>query len=333
MLVLITGCGGFVGPHLVRALAARGHHAWGTGLEPAPPSSLAGPAAVQGWTRWDVRSEASAITTLLASLGTSGVGGVGAIVHLAGQSSAARSFEDPVGTADVNLGGTIRLLEAARSAKFEGPILVVGSSEAYGRIPDGTPANEDLPLAPVSPYGVSKAAADQAARAWASAFGLRTLVARSFSHTGPGQSPVFALPSWARQIAGFEAEAARGETGPFRLKVGNLAPVRDYTDVRDVAEAYALLLERGEAGRAYNVASGSGVSLRVIAETLARHARVPVEIVEDAARLRPADLAYLVGDASRLRETTGWAPAHGLEETLEALLEDARGRAASLDSV
>ncbi|MGH7726482.1 MAG: GDP-mannose 4,6-dehydratase [Candidatus Eiseniibacteriota bacterium] len=327
MLVLITGCGGFVGPHLVRALATRGHRAWGAGLEPAPPASLTGDSAVQGWTRWDVRTDAAAIATLFQSLGT---GAVGAIVHLAGQSSAARSFEDPVGTTDVNLGGTIRLLEAARSAKFEGPILVVGSSEAYGRIPAGTPANEDLPLAPVSPYGVSKAAADQAARAWASAFGLRTLVARSFSHTGPGQSPVFALPSWARQIAGFEAEAARGEPGPFRLKVGNLAPVRDYTDVRDVAEAYGLLLERGEAGRAYNVASGSGVSLRVIAETLARHARVPVEIVEEAARLRPADLLYLVGDSSRLREATGWAPAHGLDDTLTALLEDARSRAGSL---
>ncbi len=334
MLVLVTGCGGFVGPHLVRALAGRGDRTWGTGIEVVPPATIGGDAAIEGWTRWDVTTDARAIVPLLAVPAAGAPPGarepVDAIVHLAGQSSAARSFEDPLGTAEVNLGGTLRLLEAARRAEFRGAILIVGSSEAYGRIAPDTPVTEDAPLAPVSPYGVSKAAADQAARAWAAAYGLRAFVARSFSHTGPGQSPVFALPSWARQIARFEAEAARGMRGPFRLRVGNLTPELDYTDVRAVAPAYALLHERAEAGQAYNVASGHGQSLRAIVEALVRRARVRVEIVEEAARLRPADLTYLVGDPSRLKRTTGWTPAHPLEDTLEALLEDARHQPASL---
>lgn len=325
MNVFVTGAGGFVGPHLVRALAARGHAAWGSGLEDTPPATLAGDAAVARWTRWDVADEDDdAIAGVFAD------GGTGAVVHLAGQASAARSFEDPLGTTRVNLGGTLRLLEAARRASFRGPIVVVGSSEAYGVIPAGRPCDEDTPLAPVSPYGVSKAAADQATRVYASTYGLDARVARSFAHTGPGQAPAFALASWARQVAAFEAAAERGEPGPFRLRVGNLEPVRDYGDVRDVARAYALLLEKGEAGAAYNVATGTGRRLRDVVGALVARARVPVTVEEDASRLRPNDLLYLVGDPTRLTRATGWTPAIAFEDTLSALLDDARSARASL---
>ena len=325
MTVFVTGTGGFVGPHLVRALAARGHVTWGSGLEPEPPRALAGDAAVARWTRWDVSDERDH-----AIEGVLGARGVEGIVHLAGQSSAARSFEDPVGTARVNLGGTLALLEAARRASFTGPIVVVGSSEAYGLIPEGRPCTEDTPLVPVSPYGVSKAAADHATRVHARSFGLHALVARAFAHTGPGQSRTFALASWAAQIADFEARAESGEGGPFRLSVGNLEPVRDYGDVRDVARAYALLLERGAPGEAYNVATGRGWRLREVVSALVEKARVEIRVEEDTALLRPNDLAYLVGDATRLTQATGWSPAFRLEDTLAALLDGARSARASL---
>jgi GDP-4-dehydro-6-deoxy-D-mannose reductase len=325
MNVLVTGAGGFVGAHRVRALAARGHAAWGSGLEGEAPASLSGDAAVARWTRWDVADPGDdAVAAVLAP------GGADAVVHLAGQASAARSFEDPVGTARVNLVGTVRLLDLARRGSFAGPILVVGSSEAYGRIPPGRPCNEDTPLEPVSPYGVSKAAADHATRVAASSYGLRALVARAFSHIGPGQAPAFAVASWARQIADFEAAAERGVAGPFRLRVGNLEPVRDLLDVRDVARAYALLLERGEAGKAYNVASGQGQRLRDVVLALVARARVPIEVEEEASRLRPNDVPYLVGDPTRLKEATGWKPVHPFADTLGALLEAARSARASL---
>src|SRR6185436_9868082 len=152
--------------------------------------------------------------------------------------------------------------------------------------------------------------------AYASGYGMNVVTARAFSHTGPGQGPSFALASWARQIAGHEARAARGEPGPYRIEVGNLEPVRDYSDVRDVVRAYLVLLERGETKGAYNVASGKGVALRQALDTLRTAARVPIEVVESGALLRPADLKYLVGDASRLR-ALGWSPHHDIEETLK----------------
>ncbi len=324
MLVLVTGVSGFVGPHLVRALAARGHRAWGSGLEAEPPRVLAGEPELVGWTRWNVAEDSDR------SIDDPVTGGCDAIVHLAGQSSAARSYDDPFGTARVNYGGTLRLLEAARRVEFTGPILVVSSSEAYGRIPPGVPCGEDTPLEPVSPYGVSKAAADHATRVHAATYGLKAMVARSFAHTGPGQAPTFALASWAAQVADFEARAEGGESGPFRLRVGNLEPVRDYGDVRDVVRAYALLLEKGEPGRAYNVATGRGTRLRDVVGSLVSRAKVKIEVVEDATRLRPNDLPYLVGDPARLAATTGWTPAIPFEDTLSTLLDAARSARSSL---
>ena len=316
MNVLVTGAGGFVGPHLVRALRASGHVPWGAGLEASPPASLAGDATVERWAQWDLAA------------GPDGGAGPfgwkpGAIVHLAGQASAARSFDDPGGTFAVNALGTLALLEAARRAGFAGRILLVSSSEVYGRIEDGVPAREETPFAPVSPYGASKAAAEAIGSAYVRGLGLDVVTARAFSHTGPGQGPTFALASWARQIAGHEARAARGEPGPYRIEVGNLEPVRDYSDVRDVVRAYLVLLERGEKGSAYNVASGRGLALRQALASLRDASRVPIEVVESGARLRPADLAYLVGDPSRLM-ALGWSPQHAIEETLSALLDGAR---------
>jgi GDP-4-dehydro-6-deoxy-D-mannose reductase len=316
MNVLVTGVGGFVGPHLARAVRAEGGRAWGASLEDAPPPALRGADALERYARWDVSAGPEGGKGPLSW-------GPDAIVHLAGQASAARSFDDPLGTFAANARGTLALLEAARAAGFKGTILVVSSSEVYGRLTPGRPATEDLPLRPVSPYGASKAAAEALASAWARGFGMKVVVARAFSHTGPGQGPAFALASWAQQIAACEVRHERGEAGPFVLEVGNLAPVRDYSDVRDVVRAYLLLLQRGETGTAYNVASGEGLALGDVLARLLAHAHAPIEVVESQARLRPADLAYLVGDPSRL-VALGYAPRYEIEETLEALLDGAR---------
>ncbi|MEP7027110.1 MAG: GDP-mannose 4,6-dehydratase [Candidatus Eisenbacteria bacterium] len=316
MNVLITGASGFVGPHLARAVRTAGGRVFGTGLEAAAPAALAGDAALERYAAWDVAQGPEGGAQALAW-------GADAIVHLAGQASAARSFEDPEATFAANARGTLALLEAARRARFAGPVLVVSSSEVYGRLEPGRPAREDDTIAPVSPYGASKAAAEALAQAYARGYGLRVVIARSFSHTGPGQGPAFALASWARQIAAAEAQQARGGKGPFRLAVGNLSPVRDYSDVRDVVRAYLVLLEHGAGATAYNVASGRGVALGDALALLTARARTPIEVVEDPARLRPADLTYLVGDPARL-VALGFEARHALEETFEALLDGAR---------
>lgn len=305
--IFLTGANGFVGPHVARAFAARGEQVHGSGLGEAPAG-----VPFAAWRSLDVLEIEACVTALEESKPD-------AIVHLAGQSSAARSFQDPEGTFRLNVVGTWNVLEAARRAAPRARVLVVGSGESYGPQPEGTHVTEDAPFRPVSPYALSKAAADQLAATIAETHGLDLIRTRSFAHAGPGQALAFALPSFAQQIAAIE----RGHAEAV-LKVGNLEVTRDLTDVRDVAEAYALLIARGTRGRAYNVGRGEGVRLTEVVARLAARSRVPVRIEVDSARFRPADVPYLVCDPSRLRADTGWSPRHTLDQTLDELLDAAR---------
>jgi GDP-4-dehydro-6-deoxy-D-mannose reductase len=145
------------------------------------------------------------------------------------------------------------------------------------------------------------------------------VIARSFSHTGPGQDARFVYPSFAGQIAA--AERAGGEAC---LHVGDLSPVRDFLDVRDVVRAYRVLMARGESGAIYNVCSGRPLTIRGGLEILLQAARRPIAVHPDPQRMRPADIPYLVGDGGRLRAATGWRPEIRIEDTLRELLEQAR---------
>jgi GDP-4-dehydro-6-deoxy-D-mannose reductase len=312
--ILITGVGGFVGNHLARRIVEQGRVALGLGIEPAPPAVR--DLLSEEW-RADVRDPESLTEVLSAARPD-------AIVHLAGQSSAALSFEQPVETYRVNTLGTWNLLEAARLAVPGARVLVVGTSEVYGPQPVGSRVREDAPFHPVSPYALSKAAADAGADAFLRRFGLDVVRTRSFAHIGPGQTDRFVVPSVARQIA--EIEAGRRE--PV-IQVGNLEVTRDLTDVRDVVGAYLALLERGRRGVAYNVCRGGGVPLVTVVGMLCRRARVGVRVEVDRARVRPADVPYLVGDPTLLKQDTGWSPTLSLEQTLGDVLEEWRRRAAA----
>jgi GDP-4-dehydro-6-deoxy-D-mannose reductase len=304
--VLVTGASGFVGPHLAAALHARGARVVGLAAGPAPATPL------DGWHDADLL-DADALARAVAAAAPQ------AVVHLAGQSSAARSFEQPVETFRLNVTGTWNLLEAVRRHAPRAVTLVVGSGEAYGPQPEGSRVAEDAPFRPVSPYALSKAAADALAELHGATHGLDVVRTRSFSHTGPGQDARFVIPGFALQIAAIE----RGEAEPV-MRVGNLEVTRDLTDVRDVARAYVMLLERGRAGEAYNVCRGEGARLADLAQRLSARARRPVRIEIDPARLRPADVPWLVGDRTRLEGDTGWRPEIALERTLDEVLEEAR---------
>lgn len=305
--VLVTGAGGFVGPHLVAALAARGARVRGAGLG-APPAGT----PLEDWRATDFADAPQAFAALAAAP-------CDAIVHLAGQSSAARSFEAPEETFRANVTGTWTLLEAARTHAPGARLLIVGTSEVYGAIAPGTRAAEDASIRPVSPYALSKAAAEEVARAYAGTHGLDVVCARPFSHTGVGQSPRFVVPSFAQQLAAIEA----GRSEPV-LHVGNLEVTRDLSDVRDIVGGYCALLERGRPGVAYNLCRGEGVNLRDMVAELASLARVRVKIEVDPARLRPADVPWLVGDPSRAASETGWRTQRPLADTLRDVLEEWR---------
>lgn len=304
--VLVTGAGGFVGKHLSRAFAARGDEVHGFGLGPRPDTP------VVAWQAGDVL-DVDAVATAVAGARPD------AVVHLAGQSSAAVSFERPVETYRANAMGTWSLLDAVRRHAPAARILVVGSGEVYGPQPEGSRVAEDAPFHPVSPYALSKAAADAVSASFALRHGLALIRTRSFGHTGPGQAPTFVIPSFARQIA--RIEAGKDEAV---LHVGNLNVTRDITDVRDVVAAYISLLERGQPGKAYNVCRGEGLSLSSLVSELCALSRRKVRVEVDSARLRPSDLPWLVGDPGMVQREMGWTPVTPLATTLEDVLESWR---------
>lgn len=243
-----------------------------------------------------------------------------AVYHLAGASDVGGSWSEPRETFLANALGTLNVLDASRQAGAE-RVLAVTSADVYGRVSsDELPLDEDQPLRPVSPYAASKVAADALAQqAWLG-HRLPVIRVRAFNHLGPGQSDRFVAPSVAARIARNERD------GGDDVPIGNMTPLRDVTDVRDVVRAYRLLVTSGQPGAAYNVCRGEAVSVQHIAETLLAMARRPMRLVTDPALQRPVDIPVLVGDNGALRAATGWEPTIPLEQTLTDVLADWRTR-------
>ena len=289
----VTGATGFVGTHLLAHLRGAGDDVVAPGVDDDPPLDVLEGDVVRKRLA-DARPEA--------------------VYHLAGLAAPGASWDDPERYALVNAVGTLSVLEGAHAAGAS-RVLVVGSAEEYGIVPaDGPPITEDAPLRPVTPYAASKVSAEFYALQAFLGRGLGTLRVRAFNHTGPGQSDRFVVSALARRIA----VAERG--GDPTIAVGNLDAVRDYTDVRDVVTAYRLLVERGEPGEVYNVASGAGVSVAHVAQTLLGRASRPLTLTVDPALVRPVEVPRLVGDPSRLQAATGWAPTRRLQDTMADVL-------------
>jgi GDP-4-dehydro-6-deoxy-D-mannose reductase len=192
-------------------------------------------------------------------------------------------------------------------------VLVTGSAHVYA--PSSAPLTEDAALGPSSPYALSKLAQEQLALRAADEDGIDVLVARSFNHTGPRQSPSFVAPGFARQVAAIE----RGTQEPV-IRVGNLEAVRDLTDVRDTVRAYAAVMGASAAAGVYNVASGIGRSMGEILEAMLSRSRRAIRVERDPDRMRPSDIPVLVGDPTRLRQLTGWIPQVPFDQTVDDLL-------------
>jgi GDP-4-dehydro-6-deoxy-D-mannose reductase len=302
--VLVTGAGGFVGTHLCEALAVAGHEVLRTERHAAADAISVD------------------VTDPLALRGALELARPDAIAHLAAQPFVPASIAHPATTWAINATGTLYLLDAVRAARSEGiapRVLIVSSAEVYGvQPPQAYPLRETAPLLPRNPYAASKVAAEALTVAYVRSYGVDAVVTRAFNHIGPGQNENFAVPAFASQIA-----RVAGGGDPLVL-VGNLEATRDFLDVRDVCNAYVALLEGGgEAGEVYNVCSGQAVAMQEVLRQLIALARVAVEIREDPARMRPADVPISVGDAAKLRAATGWAPRIPLAAALRGVYEEA----------
>lgn len=300
MRIFVTGAIGFVGGWLHQELRAAGHE-----IVAAPGPHELDIANRDALVRWFSD-------------------GPDAVVHLAGMAFAPDAQSDPAEAFRVNVGGTVAVFEALRALGLRPPMLVTGSSEVYG-----IPRAEDLPLResalvePRQPYAVSKAAQEGVAIEAAVRWSFPVVVTRSFNHSGPGQRPVFVLPAYARRVAAVRRGASDW------LSAGNIDVRRDISDVRDVVRAYRLLLEGLAEGRlgqdpvVVNVATGRAELIRSMIDQLCALAGVSPEIRVDPALVRVEDPPEIRGDATLLRELTGWRPEIPLGQTLADLLAEA----------
>ncbi len=238
------------------------------------------------------------------------------VFHLAGISSVGLSWEQPQATVDVNVKGTINLLEAVRSYNPKTKILIVGSSDEYGKVkPENCPIKETLPVRPVNPYAISKLAQEQFAILYAKAYKMHIVITRSFNHTGPGQKLGFVVPDFCARIVAIERGADRN------MGVGNLGARRDFSDVRDVVRAYRLLIEKGRAGEIYNVGSGKAYDIGELLTRVASMSDANVYIFTDKAKMRPVELPLIQSDISKLKQDTGFEPQYDMMDTLRNTLE------------
>lgn len=238
------------------------------------------------------------------------------VFHLAAFSSPAQSFKNPQKTLENNIVGEINLLEGLVSAKSKAKILIIGSADEYGRVePKHLPIDENTPLSPTSPYAVSKVAQDLLGLQYFINNKLQIVRVRPFNHIGPRQSHLFAIASFAAQIA--QCEKKGGGT----IKVGNLDTSRDFTDVRDMVKAYILALDEGELGEVYNLGSGQAVKMADILKTMVSQSSAKIRIETDKSRLHSHDIKTIYCDSKKFREKTGWAPKIPLETTLSDTID------------
>ncbi|MBZ0305838.1 MAG: GDP-mannose 4,6-dehydratase [Anaerolineae bacterium] len=313
MKILITGANGFVGTHLVDYLSTHtDSELFGAIITPPAEETRLKKYAIHLY-QVDFRDE-NAVKALLLEVRPD------LIFHLAAQAFVPASFKDPWGTLENNIKGQVNLFQNLLSLELDTRILIVSSAEVYGAIrSEENPVNENQPFRPANPYSVSKVAQDMLAYQYFIAYGMKTFRARAFNHIGPGQDKRFALADFASQIAAIEA----GKRDPV-IRVGNLDAQRDFTDVRDVVRAYHQIVTEGKVGEVYNVCRGEAHALRELLDMLTGMSAVPVTVEVDPTRLRPLDVACVIGDATRLRQDTGWQPTIDLKQSLTDILNTSR---------
>ena len=305
MKALIIGAAGFVGGYLIRELKAAGWEVHATCLpneeikEDCPVHTL------------DILKKED-ISPLLNDIKPD------VVYHLAAQSSVSVSWKRPQLTAEINVVGSINVLEAVRDAeKKDIRLILIGSGEEYGYIREGAcPLSESEPLNPGNIYAATKACQDMLGKIYTRAYKMDIIMVRAFNHSGPAQSNIFVISDFCRQIA----EIEKGMKEPV-ISVGNLSAKRDFTDVRDVVRAYRLLGEKGVSGNVYNVGRGKAVEIQYILDTALSYADQPIEVKRDPARMRASDIPLIEPDVSHIFEDTGWRAEITMEQTIKDTLD------------
>ena len=315
--VLITGVTGFVGSHLADYALGLGAEVYGSYRWRSKTENIDHIREQMHLIEADLR-DLSSVQNLVEQAAPD------YIVHLAAQSFVAASWHTPAETLYTNSVSQVNLLEAIRSKKTAAPrFIAVGSSEEYGLVHENElPIRETNPLRPLSPYAVSKVTQDLMGYQYFQSYGLPIMRTRAFNHEGPRRGDVFVTSNFAKQVAEIEV----GKRPPV-IRVGNLKARRDYTDVRDIVRGYWRLLEAGEPGEVYNLASGRAWEIQGVLDFMLTNSRIRnIKVEEDPTRLRPSDVPVLIGDASRIERAVGWRAQIPFEQTLAETLQYWRQR-------
>ncbi len=314
MKILVTGASGFIGRYLASYAASLGHEVSGTYLSPPELDSRIDTDRTVRWRRLDIR-DGSAVRRMVSSIRPD------AVFHLAAQAYAKRAWANPIETFETNVLGTIHLYEALRRDPPKAGVLLTASAAAYG-ITTSLPVREETPLWATNPYGVSKAAQETVSYQYYLNYGLRIVRARLFGTTGPGKTGD-ALNDFARQVARLERAGV-----PATLRVGNLEPRRDISDIRDSVKGLWKVFEAGDPRQPVNVGAGQSYSIRSLVELLVSLAKVPLTIETDPELLRPTDEPDNASDTTRL-EALGYRREFPIERTVRDALDFWRAESAA----
>lgn len=303
--VLIFGVNGFVGPYLAREFSEHGYEVYGS--DRASESNVE---TLAGFRAADI-TNAEEVASVIGEFAPT------VIINLAAISSVGLSWKIPQATIEVNVIGTVNILQAALTLDVLPRVLLIGSSEEYA--PSDSPLSEESPLNASSPYGISKVAQENMANLYAERFGLPIYKVRAFNHTGVGQTSTFVLPSWCKQVAEISASGQ-----PGTIRVGNVSVIRDFSDVRDIVRAYRMIVESDKSGETFNVGSGSGYALSDLLEKIVSLSDCPVDVEVDEELLRPSDNPVIICDNSKIERELGWKPQHSIDDALGDLFASMR---------
>lgn len=303
MKALITGINGFVGKYLAKLLLEKGYEIYGSVIEDN--------VVMDDITlfKMDLLNKEEVLNTIKAIKPDH-------IYHLAGQSAVGLSWKAPVLTMNVNVNGTINLLDSIREENLDTKVLIIGSSDEYGVIkPEECPINENHELNASSPYAISKVTQENMARLYVKAYDMKIIMVRAFNHIGPMQSKNFVVSDFASRIADIEKGKEKV------LKVGNLEAYRDFTDVRDIVRGYNMLMEKGTIGEIYNIGSGNPFKVQDILDTLIELSTKDIKVEIDTEKLRPSDVPIIQCDNSKIQNHVGWEPIFDIKDTLKDTLD------------
>lgn len=307
MKALIIGAGGFVGSYLINELSV--NRGWNVCATKLPAENISSDAVFEQ-ADLDILDE-EAILTLINSFRPD------YIFHLAAQSSVAVSWKKPALTVDINIKGSINLLEAVRKSELDIKIIFIGSGEEYGYAANtDTAISEEVYPEPGNIYAVTKFTQNMIGGLYSKAYNMNIVSVRAFNHIGPRQSSQFVASDFCKQAAEIET----GKREPV-IYVGNLAARRDFTDVRDIVRAYAELALHGRSGETYNVGSGKAVPIQSVLDCVCELSDAEIEVKVDPAKLRPVDVPVIEPDISKITKDTGWKPEIDIRLSIKDILD------------